>query len=173
LSLDVKDRPIIVIGGMQATMSPEVFRAMADYVFIGDGDDHLGEILDALERGERPHSQYLISAETENVPHPAECEPSPFRMSKGGKRDVTRIEIARGCVCRCSFCALSNLKPYREVSYADVVPLLDGVKGMVSMFAPERTMHREWPQIRAEIQRRGLRDLGQDARLERLLDCLL
>lgn len=170
LSLDSKDRPKILIGGMQATMSPEIFSHMADWVFIGDGDDYLKAILDDIEAGKEPESPYLYTRHMDTIPQPAECMPSAFKISKGGKRDVTRIEIARGCKYKCPFCAISNLKPYREVRYEDVVPLLNNVRGPISLFAPERTIHTEWAKYKAHIKDKGLRDLGQDARLERITD---
>jgi hypothetical protein len=162
-------KPWILAGGMQATMTPQIISRMVDWVFIGDADDGLGPILDAIESGEQPESTHLYSEASGRVPQPAECSPSPFAMRKGGKRDVVRIEIARGCKYKCAFCALSNLKPYREVPFSALRPLLDdSAPAPCSLFAPERTMHSEWPQIVDYVEAQGRKDLGQDVRLEHM-----
>lgn len=161
--------PLIIAGGMQATMTPEVIAPLVDCVFIGDADDHLGGILDQIERGVQPESPYLYRDGDEAPPAPAECAPSAFAMRKGGARDVTRIEIARGCRFRCGFCALTGLKSYREVPFADIAPMLPSLRRKpCSFFAPERVVHSEWPKFQEAIDEYEIRDHGQDVRLEGL-----
>lgn len=162
-------KPIIIAGGMQATMSPEVISRMVDYVFVGDADDHLGAILDQIERGEEPANPSLYRETDEQVPPPAECKPSAFAMQKGGRRDVVRIEIARGCRFSCGFCALTGLKKYREVPFSEIEPFLIATAPKpCSLFAPERTLHSEWLKFKALLASQGRKDLGQDVRLEGL-----
>jgi radical SAM superfamily enzyme YgiQ (UPF0313 family) len=163
------DKPLIIAGGMQATMTPEIISRMVDCVFVGDADDHLGAILDQIERGEKPEHSSLYRESDERVPAPAECAPSAFAMQKGGRRDVVRIEIARGCRFSCGFCALAGLKKYREVPFLEIKPLLDSTAPKpCSLFAPERTLHSEWVQFKRALAEHGRRDLGQDVRLEGL-----
>jgi len=160
-------RPWIIAGGMEATMTPRVIAPMVDAVFIGDGDHHLGPILDGIEKGEPPQSPYLYRDGDDAVPDPAECDPSAFGMCKGGKRDVVRFEISRGCRFKCGFCALTGLKKYKEVSFDSLDPFLRQAKGRpVSLFAPERVVHSEWPKFQDAIERYNLKDHGQDVRLE-------
>ncbi len=167
-------KPLLIAGGMQATATPELISRMVDYVFVGDGDDSLGVILDQIEQGREPDSPYLVTEKTEKIPEPAECDPIPFAMSKGGKRDVLRIEIARGCRFKCNFCMLAHLKPYREVRAADAIRLLEKHENKtVSFFAPDRTSHSEWPAIRDSLVRLKRRDLGQDSRLEKIDDIVV
>lgn len=164
-----KNRPIIIAGGMQCTVTPRLIAEMVDYVFIGDGDDHLGAILDQIEAGEKPLCEHLITRESERIPPPAECNPSPFAQMQGTKRPILRIEIARGCKYRCQFCLLSGLKPYREVDTEAILQLLDMYpKCPVSLFAPERALHSGWKRIQEKILQQGRMDLGQDARLENI-----
>lgn len=178
-------RPYLLAGGMQATMVPRVLGRMVDAVFVGDADDHLGGILDQLERNQQPESPYLYRDGDEALPEPAVCAPSAFaqRTRDGG---TTRIEIARGCKFRCAFCAISSLKPYQEVPFEDLKGLLDTLPpGRCSLFAPERTYHSAWKQIKACVGAENIvrgdkervgrargkalwRDLGSDVRLERL-----
>lgn len=160
--------PLIIAGGMQCAMTPRLVARMVDYVFVGDADDHLGGILDQVERGERPTHPHLF-ADGEPVPEPCECAPTAFSVQKGGKAGTRRIEIARGCKYRCAFCALSGLKSYREVPAGDVIAELRGHEpGALSAFAPERTCHSEWGAIEEGIAARGWQDKGQDVRLEHL-----
>ena len=162
-------KPWIIAGGMEATMTPEIIAPMVDAVFVGDADDHLGPILDGIAAGGKPESQYLYRDGDAHPPVPAECAPSAYVMHKGGARDVGRIEIARGCRFRCGFCALTGLKSYREVPFADVEPMLEKLRGKpVSLFAPERVVHRDWPKYQDAIERFNLKDHGQDVRIEGL-----
>ena len=162
-------KPIIVAGGMQATMTPEIISQMVDYVFIGDGEGDLKLILDEIEAGIKPTSKHLYTKNSEGVPLPCECVPSGFKIEKKATQLVTRIEIARGCRFKCSFCCLSNLKPYREVETEKVIEQINATRGkLVSVFAPERTCHSGWSEIEASIEKKGLKDFGQDARLENI-----
>ena len=166
-----KSKPIIIIGGIQATITPELCAELADYVFIGDADDYLGSILDDIENGKEPESPYLYRKGQKVIPKPAECLPSAFAIKKReGKRATTRIEIARGCKFKCKFCVLSHLKPYREVPASDIIDLLKTIdrKGPFSLFAPERTVHSEWDKIQRAIKRFKINDYGADARLEHI-----
>lgn len=164
-------RPYVLVGGMQATMTPRVFAAMADAVFIGDADDHLGGILDALEAGREPDSAYLYRAGDAIVPEPAVCAPSAFPFLKGGKRNTARIEIARGCKYKCAFCALSGLKPYQEAPWDQIKQSLDITYPVgVSVFAPDRTQHSQWDRIKRYLRRTRRQDFGQDARLDHITE---
>lgn len=169
LSKSQKNRPIIIIGGMHATMCPGAFIHFADYVFIGDADDHLGGILDQIEAGDKPGNEHLWDG-TGKVPAPSVCKPSAFAMRKDkSASSVLRVEIARGCKFKCPFCAISNLKPYSEVPYSEIEESVSQCRGgMVSFFAPERTMHSEYDKICGLIKRKGFNDISQDARLENM-----
>ena len=50
-------KPVIIIGGIQGTITPELCAELCDYVFIGDADDHLGDILDDIEAGREPENK--------------------------------------------------------------------------------------------------------------------
>jgi len=165
--------PIVIAGGMQATITPALISKMVDFVFLGDADDALGTILHAIEHGQCPEHPGLWDGEGE-PPAPHGCEPSGFAVqTQGDDGGTTRIEIARGCKFKCAFCVLSGLKPYREVSTDAVIEQLRAAPpGRVSAFAPERTCHSGWPKIAEEMQRLGLHDLSQDVRLENMLKLL-
>jgi radical SAM superfamily enzyme YgiQ (UPF0313 family) len=162
-------RPIIIAGGMQCTMTPEIISMMVDYVFIGDGDDYLGKILEEIEDGKTPSCKYIYTKDMKQIPLPAVCEPSGFMIRKGSGMNTSRIEIARGCKFKCSFCCLSNLKPYKEVPFSEIKKQIDLVQGKTcSCFAPERAIHSDWAKIEKYVEQKGLKDFGQDARLENI-----
>lgn len=164
--------PVVVIGGVQATVTPELCAEVADYVFIGDGDDHLKGILDEIAAGEKPTCEYLYWKGKDKIPEPAECEPSAFAMQKGNLGNTTRIEVARGCKFKCKFCVLSGLKSYREVPAADIIALLEDLaakkRKIFSLFAPERHFHSGFKEINDAVYRLKLTDVGADTRLENL-----
>jgi len=165
----MKDGPLIIIGGMHATMNPRLVAEFCDFVFIGDADDALGGIIEQIEAGDNPVHDHLITSESAEIPLPRECPPSAFAMNKGGAMDVVRIEIARGCRFKCSFCALSGMKQYREVPIDAIITILEACKSKtISLFAPDRSMHADWPKLEEWMTAHKKRDLGQDARLENI-----
>lgn len=163
------DGPVIIIGGIHAVMNPKLVAAYADYVFVGDADDCLGEILDQLAANGTIEHENIYREGMEAVPLARECSPSAMGVQKGGKGKVLRIEIARGCRYRCKFCAISKLKRYREVDADEIIKIISECpEKIVSLFAPERTMHSRWPDLWKALDQYGKRDLGQDVRIEHL-----
>lgn len=162
-------KPYILAGGMQATMTPEIIGRMVDVVFVGDADDILGELVEQIATaGQCEHANVYHDGD-QAVPEPRECKPMAFVVKTRENNGVMRVEIARGCKYKCAFCALGHLKPYQEVSLAELRPLIKQAAGRrCSFFAPERTRHTEWPQIREALADAGCHDMGQDARLENL-----
>jgi radical SAM superfamily enzyme YgiQ (UPF0313 family) len=162
----------VIIGGVQATMTPELCAEVADYVFIGDGDDYLKGILDDIAAGEKPTCKYLYYKGKKKIPEPAECSPTAFAIQKGNLGNTTRIEVARGCKFKCKFCVLSGLKSYREVPAADIIALLEDLaakkRKIFSLFAPERHFHSGFKEINDAVVRLKLTDVGADTRLENL-----
>lgn len=162
-------RPYILAGGMQATMTPEIVAQLVDAVFIGDADDALSDIIKQIASTGTIQHPHVYHAGDLNVPAPCECAPTAFAVHTREQRGVMRVEIARGCKYKCAFCALSGLKPYREVPYSDLVPLIHKAAGhRCSFFAPERTKHSEWKDIKEALKGARCHDIGQDARLENL-----
>jgi hypothetical protein len=146
------ERPKIIVGGFN-TFNPVPFQAYADYVVCGDGEEILPKI---IEGKESPPLEWL------NV--------DPLRgFLLENQKGIARIEIARGCKFRCHFCAVSHLKPYREVPFDEVYEQLKKTKSpRVSCFSPEPTLHSRNDEITDMCHRLGKHREDSDVRLDRI-----
>ena len=109
-----------VIGGVHCTMVPKDVHMskLFDYVCVGEGDWALKELMDALEKGERPHSLANFRSWMGAVPVVNPVAPFPdlaklppldygvFDMD--AVMDETRgwmgILTSRGCPYKCTYC---------------------------------------------------------------------
>lgn len=162
-------RPWIIAGGMQSTMTPQAVACFADFVFVGDGDDHMDAVIKEIsETGTCTHPAVYTSTAS-SLPPPCVCKPSGYMIATNEDGGTMRCEIARGCRYKCAFCCLAGLKPYTEVPLSELLPNIKKASGKrCSFFAPERTMHSEWKEIKAALKKFNCHDMGQDARLEHL-----
>jgi hypothetical protein len=163
-------RPWILAGGMQATMTPEAVAGLVDWVFVGDADDHLAAVCEEIAASGTCSHPHVYRDGMPSVPSPAVCRPRGFHITTDGDDGgVIRCEIARGCKFKCAFCCLAGLKPYQEVPFAELGEhMMAARRKRCAFFAPERTVHSEWPAIKSEMARWQCHDMGQDARLEHL-----
>jgi radical SAM superfamily enzyme YgiQ (UPF0313 family) len=109
-----------VIGGVHCTMVPdEVHKSrLFDYVCVGEGDWALPELMDELEKGERPHHLSNYRSWMGNVPVANPVAPFPdleqlppldynvFDMNAVMKetRGWMGILTSRGCPYKCTYC---------------------------------------------------------------------
>lgn len=188
-----KGKPIVIAGGIEATLNPELISQMADYVFIGDGEDHTYQILDYISQGKDPQDicKYLYKQGDKAIPEPynaPQIKPIAYfqkrfvvlRKNQALKKIINdedrkfgklyRVEIARGCKSKCPFCVMSGLKPYREASYEDVAKaasiIPDG--SITSFFAPDTVEHSQYDKIVEYIRLHNLKNNGADTRLRNL-----
>ena len=142
--------PRVIIGGFN-TFNPVPFQAYADAVVCGDGED----IITAVVDGEDPGMIWR------NV--------NPLTGFSCVTNNVTRLEVARGCKYKCRFCAVANLKPYREVPLSEIEPLIKNAKTKkISAFSPEPTLHSQNAEITELCHRYGKTRLDTDVRLDRI-----
>ena len=153
------DRPRIIVGGFN-TANPFPFLAYADFVVVGDGEGSLPAI---IERGEMPQNTISDDKKTATYGH---AELRPFCNETN---NIARIELARGCKAKCTFCAVTHLKPYRELSADRVKQALKTTQlKRVSLFAPEPTMHSQDELISIICHNHGKTRVDSDVRLDRL-----
>lgn len=187
-----KRTAILLAGGMQSTITPEIISILVDYVFIGDGEEHLENILNEYIQDGTFTNKYLYSgkglipspAVAENIKPIAYMHSSLKHISASNKRKggiqqskdkkastLYRVEIARGCKYKCPFCVMSGLKPYREVNKEEIFKCIESIpsRKMASFFAPDRASHKYWDEIQNRIKEKNIIDCGQDVRLESLL----
>jgi len=157
---DRQPRPRIVVGGFNA-FNPVVFLPFADAVVVGDGEV---AIEDAVEGRESP---YVLTSEDQRSVRWGNAEQlPPFLHETNG---IARIEVARGCRMPCTFCAVAQLKPYRELPLDEARKLLWLTRSKrVSLFAPEPTMHRADDELTAICHRMGKIRVDSDVRLDRI-----
>lgn len=159
ISKNQAQRPRIIIGGFN-TANPVPFLAYADYVVVGDGEGTLKAI---IEDGSLPDN--VLTDETKSVKYGV-ADLKPFCHETN---NIARIEIARGCRAACTFCAVTHLKPYRELPSDQVKAAISKTKlRRVSLFAPEPTMHSQDEEITTICHNALKTRVDSDVRLDRL-----
>lgn len=142
--------PRVIVGGFN-TFNPIPFQAYADAVVCGDGED----IITAVAEGKDPGLIWRNAA--------------PLAAFSCVTNNVTRLEVARGCRYKCRFCAVSSLKPYREVDISEIEPLIKhAATKKISAFSPEPTLHSRNAEITELCHRYGKTRLDTDVRLDRI-----
>lgn len=159
-----KRKPIIIIGGMMC-VNPRPLEGYYHFAVVGDGEDVIGPVIDALEHGNDPY-------EVPGVWNPTSCETAVAKRlpakayTEIRTNKVSRIEIARGCKMGCAFCQLAATKPYREVPVEVVKQLiLSAPTKTVALFAPDRASHSRYKEIELYLAKHGKRNSGSDVRL--------
>lgn len=160
-SQDLKDRPFIIVGGFNS-FNPLPLSKYADAVIVGDGEETLYKLVEDLDadlpgvfrEGDTDVEYQIVD------PLIGYCHET---------NQIGRVEIARGCRYKCSFCAVTFLKPYREVPVDEVKKALTrcAVK-RVALFAPEPTLHSQDSHIDDLCDIFGKTRLDTDIRLDNL-----
>jgi radical SAM superfamily enzyme YgiQ (UPF0313 family) len=155
-----KDRPLIVIGGFN-TFNPFPFLAYADAVVCGDGETVINEAV----KGDFASDYILTDGKTSG----SWCSNPILTGFAHDTNGICRLEIARGCKAKCKFCAVSHLKPYREVPLNEVEKALKTTKAKrVAMFSPEPTFHTDNNALQELCRKYGKTRLDTDVRLDRI-----
>lgn len=126
ISLLKQQKPdlIIVVGGPEVTYEPEHFLKVwdIDYVISGEGEFVLGELIESIEKGEKPRipgvssqeyiSRSVIKADLELLSQ----LPSPYMLEEDKEQLKNRLvyfETSRGCPYQCQYCLSSREKGVR------------------------------------------------------------
>jgi hypothetical protein len=111
---------IIITGGPEVSYEPQFFinNWEVDYVVSGEGEFVLGQLLDALQKGNNLNidsvsSKYNISYKTAQADITELIKfPSPYRLefdNNERRNRITYFETSRGCPYSCQYC-LSSLE---------------------------------------------------------------
>ena len=147
--------PRINAGGF-ISFNPYPILSLCDSVCVGDAEG----VASSIETGH--HQSILRDNNSECVYNVAR----PIEAICHQTGDVTRVEIARGCKAKCSFCAVSHHKPYREVPIESIERAVAQCKSKrISLFAPETTQHSAHSRIAEAAKWRNLCRADTDVRL--------
>lgn len=150
-------KPRIIVGGFNS-FNPTIFKKYAHQVCVGDGET---VILPAI-KGEH-HPSIYTGIEKSVVYNNDDISNNDYIYYNEAK--IARIEIARGCKYKCSFCQLSALKKYREVKATSIERALCKVKNKrTALFAPNKTSHSEYDKITELLKSSGKVDVVPDVR---------
>ena len=154
------DRPRVIIGGFN-TFNPVPFLAYADAVVCGDGEYLITEAIDGDYSSESILTNDKKTVIWRNV--------NSLVGFAHETKNVCRIEIARGCKAKCKFCAISALKPYREVPLQEIENQIKTTRAKrVALFAPEPTFHTHNNDLQDLCHKYGKTRLDTDVRLDRI-----
>jgi hypothetical protein len=173
--------PLVVFGG-QATRNPTTFYDVADVIVVGDAEDPLPLLLKSWQGASR--AAFLRRAA--DIPgvlvpwHHAPDHPvvqsvaedigvtlrSEVTVSLDGSR---RMEIARGCRYKCTFCSLGWRQPLRENSAADVIGAIRRSPRKVHLQAGDAESHTGITELRRALDEHDAYDQGWTGRLDTLL----
>lgn len=154
------DRPRIIVGGFN-TFNPVPLLSFADAVVCGDGENIISQVVNG------DYSPECVL--TDDKKTALWCNANPLTGFCHDTNGVGRLEIARGCKARCRFCAVSALKPYREVPLGEVETAIKTTKAKrLAMFAPEPTFHSQNNELQELCRRYGKTRLDTDVRLDRI-----
>jgi radical SAM superfamily enzyme YgiQ (UPF0313 family) len=146
--------PKIYVGGFQ-TFNPLPILPYVDGVLVGDGEGirSIEDLQSLCYTGEG-------SVDYRSV--------NPVPSFSHRVRTGTRIEIARGCKRRCAFCAVSHLKPYREVDFDEVKRHVRESSGPVMLFAPSTSQYSRKDELEDLIAKLGIVRADTDVCFEEL-----
>ena len=119
-----KPEMIFIVGGPEVTYEPTYFlnKWDIDYVISGEGEFVLGDLIQAIERGEVPRIPGVSSqAYVSDVVVKADLEklsrlPSPYMLEEDKEELKNRLvyfETSRGCPYQCQYCLSSREKGVR------------------------------------------------------------
>lgn len=176
--------PLVWAGG-QGLHNPLPMSAVFDLCVIGDAEDPLPALLTLWERHGNSDGFLAAASTVPGVYVPAHHDRSEARIVQSVAHDIgvtlrtsidvshnktRRIEIARGCKFKCSFCSLGWRTPVRENSAAEVLTAIRSSSKTVHLQAGDAESHTGIDEIRVGLREHGGYDQGWTGRLDTLLE---
>jgi len=141
-----EEHPLILLGGAYPSLNPRPLSKFADAIAIGEGEEMIKEIAEAIKEGGTRKERLELLAKIEGVFLPSLDNSYRRRWlrdldsSDGSSQFISPlsdfpstafVEISRGCRRGCAFCLVPSLfSPYRERSLEKVREQVLKWKGM-------------------------------------------
>jgi len=114
-----KSRAVVVMGGLHASMNYREAARYCDYVLLGEGDESVLEMVEAVRRDETPAFPGVVYRKNGKLVHtgdrrpPEQFETIPdkdlvyrYRKMAGHNTLWGQVHASRGCPHNCDYCAL-------------------------------------------------------------------
>ena len=176
--------PLVWAGG-QGLHNPLPMAPVCDLIVIGDAEDPLPELLALWERHGNTDGFIAAAATVPGVFVPAHHAPRETTIAQSVASDVgvtlrnaidvshnrtRRIEIARGCRYKCTFCSLGWRTPVRENSAEQIIAEIKRSPKLVHLQAGDAESHSGIDEIRRALRAHGGHDQGWTGRLDSLFE---
>jgi len=188
-----KHDPLVVAGGMAPTMNPEPYLSMVDAVGLGDAEVLVPRALDNLEIEPKASLEQKIEAirkvdgwlTFDATPDFSVTRQFLFQLTGGGQPAATTvlcpdaelgsmalIEVARGCVRGCRFCASGYVcRPPRFWPLDDMereIARLSDLAGKVGLVASDLSDHPELEEIIDMVEKNGAKASPSSLRADKV-----
>lgn len=176
--------PLVWAGG-QGLANPLPLADIYDLCVVGDAEDPLPELLRLWETHGNSAGFLTAASTVPGVFVPSLHHPGETRIQQSVATDIRvtlrdtitvshdntrRVEIARGCRYKCTFCSLGWRAPLRENSATDVVQTIRSSGKRVHLQAGDAESHSGIDVIRGALREHGGSDTGWTGRLDSLLE---
>lgn len=176
--------PIVWAGG-QGLHNPLPLAPCADLIVIGDAEDPLPTLLDLWHRHGNSAAFLAAAATVPGVYVPEHHDRRTVTIVQSVAKDISitlqehiqvnhngqrRVEIARGCQYKCTFCSLGWRTPLRENSGEQIIATIRRSPKVVHLQAGDAESHSDIAMIRDALRTHGGRDNGWTGRLDTLLE---
>ncbi|KUJ95789.1 MAG: Radical SAM domain protein [Desulfonauticus sp. 38_4375] len=159
-----EDFPLIIGGGPLCFLNPYPFLGTLDFAFVGEGEEKFVQLLKSLK------DTYLTQGSKQDLLNVALKSPYVLTLDKKAKRaicvqdrfspsyslfissrsafpDTLLLEINRGCLYGCRFCAAGFIyRPFREIRVEEAKKIVEDIKprkvGLVG------TALTDWPYLK-------------------------
>lgn len=154
--------PLIFAGGPVITTNPKPYEAFFDFLILGDGEVIFEKILTILKSKKTKQEilKELSTLEGVYIPNSSVNKATvsldnviytPILSENSYFKDTFIIEVARGCMNRCSFCTASytNL-PFRHYEYEKIIKAIDlGLKhtNKIALLGAQVSAHPDFERI--------------------------